>query len=105
MYATTPIWIEGKFTSFEPRDPHSFTTLEATAVDGSVRRWVVEGPGQSQLERISIANVPQVGEFLRSDGRALDAWCQQQSYEAVRNNAALSAYVSEIDGLLDQPCR
>lgn len=172
MYATTPIWIEGKVTSFEPRDPHTFTTLEATAADGSVRRWVVEGPGQSQLERMGIANVPQVGdvlqfcahpyseewiaqfsstdadgaprqlieghvmllpagerrfwdphglisecmrgsddqrqawlEFLRSDRRALDAWCQQQSFEAVRSNAALSAYVAEIDGLLDQPCR
>jgi hypothetical protein len=173
MYSTTPIWIEGKVVSFEPRDPHTFTTLESTAADGTVRRWVVEGPGQSQLERMGNAvHAPQVGEvlrfcahpykeewiaqfsstdadgtprqlieghvmllpdgerrfwdphgiisecmqssddqrqawldFLRAEPRALSAWCQQQAYEAVRTNAELSAYVAEIDGLLDDPCR
>ena len=66
MYEATPIWIEGKVVSFEPRDPHTFTTLETTDADGSVRRWVVEGPGQSQLERMGIAaHVPQVGEVLQ----------------------------------------
>lgn len=173
MYSTTPIWIEGTVVSFEPRDPHTFTTLETTAADGVVRRWLVEGPGQSQLERSGLsATVPQIGqvlqfcahpyrdeyaahfssedadgtprqlieghvmlmpdgdrrfwdphglisecmrssddqrqawlEFLRSDQRALNAWCQQQAYEAVSTNAALTAYVEEIDGLLEEPCR
>lgn len=44
-------------------------------------------------------------EFLRSDRRAMDAWCQQQAYEAVRTNAELTAYVAEIDVLLEMPCR
>jgi hypothetical protein len=172
MYATTPIWIEGRVVSFELRDPHTFTTLETTAADGTVRRWVVEGPGQRQLGWLSDADLPQVGEtlqfcahrykeewlaqfsstdadgtprqlieghvmlmpdgdrrfwdphglisecmrssddqrsawleFLRSDPRALDAWCQQQAYEAVRTNPELTAYVEEIDGLLEEPCR
>lgn len=38
MYATTPIWIEGEVTSFEPRDPHTFTTLEATSASIDVYR-------------------------------------------------------------------
>jgi Family of unknown function (DUF6152) len=173
MYETTPIWISGKVVSFERRNPHTITTLEYTSADGTVRRWAVEGPGESQLERLGLVAVaPQVGEviefcahsykaewlsqfstadadgtprqlieghvmvkadgdrrlwdphgvlsqcmrssdddrqswlgFLRSDQQAIDAWCQQQAYGVIQSDAALMAYVEEIDRLLGQPCR
>jgi len=173
MYMTTPIWIEGTVVSVEPRDPHTFTTLEYRDEDGQLRRWVVEGPGRSQLERMGlVGEVPQVGqviefcahpyreewasqfsgtdadgtprqlieghvmvqtdgdkqfwdphgmisecmrgrdderqswlEFLRADAQALNGWCQQQAYEAVRTDASLAEYIEEIDALLDEPCR
>ena len=172
MYQSTPIWIEGTVVSFERRNPHTWTTVEARSADGSVMRWVVEGPGQSQLERMGIAaDVPQVGdsveycahpykdefiaqfsstdadgtprqlieghvmvrpdgemrywdphglisacmqsstlerpvwlEFLRSAPGALEDWCQQQAYEAVRTSAELTALVEEVDRALENPC-
>jgi len=173
MYQSTPIWLAGTVVSFEPRDPHTWTTVEVRGEDGAIRRWVVEGPGQSQVERMGIAaDLPQVGDsiefcsypykeehiarfsstdadgtprqlieghvmvtadgekrfwdphgllsecmrssdedrqswldFLRSDRRVMDAWCQQQAYEVIRTDTALAAYVGEIDGLLERPCQ
>lgn len=65
MYETTPIWISGTVVSFDRRNPHTITTLEYADADGTVRRWAVEGPGQSQLERMGIAmDVPEVGEVI-----------------------------------------
>ena len=172
MYQSTPVWISGTVIDAEPRNPHTWTTVEVTSA-GTLRRWVVEGPGQSQLERMGIAaDLPQAGDtvtfcaypyreeylaqfsstdadgtprqlieghvlvrpdgamrfwdphgllsacmrsgdldrqqwldFLRSDSRVTAAWCQQQAFEAVRTDEALSALVEQIDTELDEPCR
>lgn len=172
MYQSTPLWLSGTVVDFEPRDPHTWTTVEVGSA-GAVRRWVVEGPGQSQVERMGFAtDLPQIGDtvtfcaypykqeyldqfsstdpdgvprqlieghvmvlpdgamrfwdphgllsacmrssdldrqswldFLRSDSRAIAAWCQQQAFEAVRTDAALGAFVRDVDVELDEPCR
>ena len=72
--------------------------------DGNRRFWDPHGL-ISECMRSSDDQRQSWLEFLRSDQRALNAWCQQRAYEAVRTNAALTAYVSEIDGLLASPCR
>jgi hypothetical protein len=42
--------------------------------------------------------------FLDSDERARQAWCEQRQYASVQTNAALKALVDEMDGSLDEPC-
>lgn len=65
MYDTSPVWIEGTVIRFESIDPHTITVLEATSEDGQVRRWAVEGPGRSQLDRMRIGmDVPKVGDVI-----------------------------------------
>jgi len=66
LYDPSPIWIEGTVVRFENIDPHTITTLEARSADGPVRRWSVEGPGQSQFKRMGIdMDVPAVGDVLQ----------------------------------------
>lgn len=66
MYATTPIWVKGSVVRFEHVNPHTIITLEDKAADGQVRRWAVEGPAQSGLDRRgSDIDVPKVGDTLR----------------------------------------
>ena len=66
MYQTTPMWINGTVTRFEPKSPHTLTTLEARSEDGQVRVWTVEGPPQTALDRRSGSGeyVPKVGDTL-----------------------------------------
>jgi hypothetical protein len=65
MYVTTPIWVSGTVVRFEGVNPHTITTLEERSEDGQVRRWAVEGPARSQLDRLGIGmNVPQVGDII-----------------------------------------
>ena len=66
MYDTIPIWVEGTVIGFERVNPHTITTLEERGADGQVRRWAVEGPGPSQLDRMDIGmGVPKVGDIIR----------------------------------------
>jgi hypothetical protein len=66
MYETTPIWVEGKVIRFEGINPHTITTLEERSAGGQVRRWAVEGPGESQLARMGLgADVPKVGDTMK----------------------------------------
>jgi Family of unknown function (DUF6152) len=65
MYETTPIWVKGRVVRFEGANPHTITTLEERSEDGQVRRWAVEGPGQSQLDRVGIGmDVPTIGDII-----------------------------------------
>lgn len=64
-YERTAIWIQGEVVGFEPVNPHTIITLEARREDGQVRRWAVEGPPQTALERRSDATrVPKIGDTL-----------------------------------------
>lgn len=65
MYQTTPVWVRGTVVRFEPINPHTLIALEGTSEDGEVSTWVVEGPGQSQLDRMGIGmDVPNVGDVI-----------------------------------------
>jgi hypothetical protein len=66
MYSPAAIWVEGTVVSVEAINPHSITTLETPGADGQLRRWAVEGPGQSQIERMGIGmDSPRVGDTIR----------------------------------------
>ena len=66
MYDPTPIWVQGTVVSFEDINPHTITTLEGRDQDGRLRRWAVEGPGQSQFGQLGMARAtrPAVGDVL-----------------------------------------
>lgn len=64
MYQTTPMWVMGTVISFEGIDPHTITTVEERSADGQVRRWAVEGPGQTQLDLMGISDVPRIGDAI-----------------------------------------
>jgi hypothetical protein len=66
MYSTTPVRLEGTVVRFEPINPHTLMTVEQRSDDGQVSQWVVEGPGQSQLDRIGPRiDVPQIGDSVK----------------------------------------
>jgi hypothetical protein len=183
MYDPTPAWVKGTVVRFEGVDPHTITTLEEQSADGQVRRWAVEGPGQSQLDRMGIGtDVPRVGDvigfcafpyksaaelsrifpgvdfsvrrsspdtdgsspqfvwghvmvtpdgekrlwnphgmisecirssddprqswldFLDSNPRVRQAWCQQRGYTHIQSTASLRGFVEEINSVIDNPC-
>jgi len=62
---TRPIWVQGTVVRLEGIDPHTITTLEERREGGQVRRWAVEGPGESQLDRLGVRlAVPHVGDAI-----------------------------------------
>jgi hypothetical protein len=63
MYQTTPTWVHGTVVGVERINPHTIITLEDTAAAGEVRRWAVEGPAESQLDRLGL-DMPNVGDLL-----------------------------------------
>lgn len=65
-YSMEPMWISGTVVRFELSDPHTLTHLELRADDGSVERWVVEGPSQAALGRAQAADfyTPQAGDLI-----------------------------------------
>jgi hypothetical protein len=65
MYDTAPFWITGRVVAFEPANPHTVTMLEATSAGGQLSRWAIEGPGQSQLDRMTPGmDAPALGEVI-----------------------------------------
>jgi hypothetical protein len=177
---TTPLWVRGTVVGFEDVDPHTITLLEDSSAGGAPRRWRVEGPGRSQLDRASNGvHIPQVGEviefcgfpykspaelsrlfpgvdfsamrsvtddsprsvwghvmltadgekrmwnphgvlgecirssneptqswldFLDSNPRARELWCQQRGYAHVRSTPPARELVAEIDNSIADPC-
>lgn len=70
-YQTAPLWIEGLVVGFEHENPHTKIMLEERSADGQMRRWAVEGPGQTALDRRGAElNVPKVGDRLKVCGFA-----------------------------------
>ena len=43
--------------------------------------------------------------FLNTNSAARQAWCEQRGYAPVQSNASLKAFVDEINGSIDTPCR
>ncbi|HVS24269.1 MAG TPA: DUF6152 family protein [Gammaproteobacteria bacterium] len=66
MYDPTPVWVKGTVVRFEGINPHTITTLEERSEDGQVRRWAVEGPPQSALDRRRVVEGPD--QFLLDRG-------------------------------------
>ena len=65
MYQTTPIWISGAVIRFELKNPHTIITLEDRSQNGEVRLWAVEGPSQTEVDRMNINDqVPKVGDTI-----------------------------------------
>jgi hypothetical protein len=52
MFVETPVWVQGTIVRYRPVDPHVMIELEEKLSDGTVRRWIVEGPRMGRLERI-----------------------------------------------------
>ena len=65
-YSTEPLLISGTVIQFQSSNPHTLTHLESRADDGSVERWVVEGPSQAQLGRVQGTDfyIPQPGDVI-----------------------------------------
>ena len=51
---TNPIWVQGVVMRFDRINPHSIVTLEEKTKEGQVRRWGIEGPDATQLDRRGI---------------------------------------------------
>jgi hypothetical protein len=65
MYEKTPVWVKGRVVRFDHVNPHTLIMLEGSSQDGQVRRWAVEGPGQSQLDRMGMSmDVPKIGAVI-----------------------------------------
>jgi hypothetical protein len=52
---TKPVRVKGTVVQFHQINPHSFIFLDQKEVDGSIRRWAVEGPSLLQLRRRGLA--------------------------------------------------
>lgn len=66
MYETKPVWVQGTVISFKHANPHTIITLEDRSMDGYIRRWAVEGPGQFQLDRIGTSMfIPRAGDTIK----------------------------------------
>lgn len=52
MFVTTPVWVSGTIVRYRPVDPHAMIELREQQPDGTVRKWIVEGPRRARLERI-----------------------------------------------------
>jgi Family of unknown function (DUF6152) len=49
-----PMWIKGTVVRYEAVNPHARIALDQKAPDGSVHRWVVEGPNLNRLGRMNV---------------------------------------------------
>jgi hypothetical protein len=56
-----PIWITGTVVRYEAVNPHARIALDEKAPDGSVHRWVVEGPNLNRLRRMNVSD-----DFLKA---------------------------------------
>lgn len=71
--------------------------------DGAKRFWEPHGV-LSECIRSSDDRRRSWLDFLDSNARARQAWCEQRGYALVQSNASLKRFVEEIDGLIDNPC-
>ncbi len=72
--------------------------------DGSKRLWEPHGI-LSECIRSSDDDRQLWLDFLNSNRRARQAWCQQRRYTLIQSNASLAAFVEQINSSIDVPCR
>ena len=58
---TTPVWVKGTVVQYEVKNPHIMIELDEAREDGQIRRWTVEGPIISRLQRYGLGN-----DFLKT---------------------------------------
>ena len=71
--------------------------------DGERRVWEPHGL-ISEFMRSSNDRRQQWLDLLNAPN-AREQWCDQRGYAAVQSNASLRAFVEEINGLLEDPCK
>lgn len=52
MFIETPVWVSGTVVRYRAVDPHAMIELREQQRDGTVRKWIVEGPRRARLERV-----------------------------------------------------
>ena len=63
---TSPIWVQGAIVRYDRINPHSIITLEEKTTEGLVRRWAIEGPDATQLDRRGVTpDFLKVGDVVR----------------------------------------
>lgn len=63
---SAPLWVKGTVVRFERVNPHSVIFLDEKLATGQTRRWAVDGPSTTQLERLGLGP-----DFLKP-GEALE---------------------------------
>ena len=51
---STPVWVKGTVVRYEAVNPHTMIELDESTADGQVRRWTIEGPIPSRLDRYGL---------------------------------------------------
>ena len=51
---STPIWVKGTVVRYEIVNPHTMIELDERMGDGQVKRWSVEGPILSRIQRMGV---------------------------------------------------
>jgi hypothetical protein len=53
---STHRWLKGTVVSYQAINPHALIELDVTGPDGSVQRWIVEGPRLLRIEAMELEN-------------------------------------------------
>jgi hypothetical protein len=68
---STPIWVTGTVVSYEAINPHAIIALEERINDGTVVRWLIEGPALQRLARMDVEpDFIQAGDVIEVCGFA-----------------------------------
>ena len=51
---STPVWIKGTVAYYKIVNPHTMIGLEERMEDGQVKRWTVEGPAITRIQRMGV---------------------------------------------------
>lgn len=66
---STHIWLKGTVVRYEPISPHAIIELEELTEDGAVRRWIVEGPRLTRLDRLGVeGDFVEIGDIIEVCG-------------------------------------
>jgi hypothetical protein len=62
---SAPIWVKGTVVRYEIVHPHTLIELDEKTDDGQVKRWTVEGPIRSRIQRMGVdASLLQNGDVI-----------------------------------------
>jgi hypothetical protein len=66
---SVPVWVKGTVVHYEIVNPHTTIELEEKLRDGQIRRWTVEGPIPSRVQRMGVgANFLEPGDVVEVCG-------------------------------------